>query len=325
MNNTALVPPEDPANGHPIKLVAQRTGLSAHVIRMWEKRYGAITPTRTGTNRRRYAGQDIERLKLLKHAIQAGRSIGQIAHLSNEHLCDLIKQDNQAQGSVEKSDNHLHDTTYHSYITEALNAIEQLDAQVLSFVLSRAAVAFSQPLLIEQIIVPLMYQIGDLWQNGTLRVAHEHMAYAVIRAFLENLKPSYTSSTHAPCLVVATPSGQLHELGAIIVSTVAAADGWQVTYLGASLPAEEIALATLQKNARAVALSLVYPGDDPQLSIELNKLRDLLPSNVALFIGGRVVTQYQAILQNMDVFLIKNLQNLREQLQILRLTHKNQT
>jgi methylmalonyl-CoA mutase cobalamin-binding subunit len=65
----------------------------------------------------------------------------------------------------------------------------------------------------------------------------------------------------------------MHKPGALIVATIAASDGWRVTYLGPSLPAEEIAGAAHQNRARAVALSLVYPGDDPFLRGELLKFQ----------------------------------------------------
>jgi methylmalonyl-CoA mutase cobalamin-binding subunit len=74
-------------------------------------------------------------------------------------------------------------------------------------------------------------------------------------------------------LVVATPTAKMHKPGALIVATIAASDGWRVTYLGPSLPAEEIAGAAHQNRARAVALSLVYPGDDPFLRGELLKFQ----------------------------------------------------
>ena len=81
-------------------------------------------------------------------------------------------------------------------------------------------------------------------------------------------------------LVVATPAGQIHELGALLVGAAAANLGWHVTYLGASLPAAEIAGAARQNRARAVALSLVYPEDDPRLEGELTRLRESLPPEV---------------------------------------------
>src|SRR3954453_16918076 len=86
-------------------------------------------------------------------------------------------------------------------------------------------------------------------------------------------------------LVVATPNGQLHELGALLASAAASNLGWLVTYLGASLPAAEIAGAARQNQARAVALSLVYPEDDQKLEGELFRLRESLPAEVTLLVG----------------------------------------
>jgi hypothetical protein len=99
---------------------------------------------------------------------------------------------------------------------------------------------------------------------------------------LGNAAKPFGATDQAPILVVATPGGQVHELGALLVGTTAANLGWQVTYLGASLPAAEIAGAARQKGARAVALSLVYPEDDPQLASELAPLRESLPGEVNL-------------------------------------------
>ena len=94
-------------------------------------------------------------------------------------------------------------------------------------------------------------------------------------------------------LVVATPSGQLHELGAILVAAEATNLGWRVTYLGTSLPAADIAGAAIQNNARAVALSIVFPSDDPDMKTELADLRRYLPPGVNLLIGGGASSAYQ--------------------------------
>ena len=78
---------------YPIRYVAQQTGLSTHVIRVWEKRYQAVVPKRTDTNRRVFCGRDIERLKMLRTAVRIGHSISQIAGLSSEDLMELVKID----------------------------------------------------------------------------------------------------------------------------------------------------------------------------------------------------------------------------------------
>lgn len=315
MNNDATA--ETNSLKYPIKAVAQRTGLSTHVIRIWEKRYHAVTPKRTDTNRRLYSNEDIDRLQLLKRAIDDGHNIGQIANLPEEALCDLIAQ---SETTTPPENIPETDTTdaFTTYIQKAIQATKNFDAQALHNILGRAAVTFSQPIFIENIIAPFMHQIGDLWHTGHLRISHEHLASSVTRAFLENLNTSYAISASAPNIIVTTPAGQLHELGATIVATIASANGWQVTYLGPSLPAEEIALAAIQKQTKAVALSLVYPTDDPHLKAELIKLRHHLPKNMPLLIGGCATAHYRNVIQEINAIEISNTTVLQQQLNRLR-------
>ena len=82
--------------GYPIKVAVRRTGLTAHAIRVWEKRYSAVTPVRTPTNRRLYSEADIERLQLLRRATLAGHSIGQIAGLPIDDLRTLVAREEAA-------------------------------------------------------------------------------------------------------------------------------------------------------------------------------------------------------------------------------------
>jgi MerR family transcriptional regulator, light-induced transcriptional regulator len=306
--------------GHPIRVVARRTGLTSHVIRVWEKRYGAVSPMRTPTNRRLYSDSDIERLQLLRHATRAGHGIGQIASLPTEGLRALIAADETTPPSLPKSAGRRStDSSPQAILDACIEEVERLDAISLEATLTRASVMLSQPVMIEQVIVPLMYRIGDSWHEGTLRVAHEHLASAVVRTSLGNLSRGYAVSPSAPSLVVATPTGQMHELGALVVATTAASDGWRVTYLGPSLPAEEIAGAAHQGGARAVALSIVYPGDDPFLRGELIKVRRGLGEGVVLLVGGQGSDAYRAVLDEIGAVWLADLAELRERLEVLRL------
>ena len=81
---------------HPIQIVARRTGLSVDVIRAWERRYNAVTPTRTETGRRLYSNNDVKKLTLLSRAISAGRRIGDVASLSINDLMQVIDSDEVA-------------------------------------------------------------------------------------------------------------------------------------------------------------------------------------------------------------------------------------
>lgn len=275
-----------------IKLAAQRTGLSAHVIRMWEKRYDAVTPNRTDTKRRLYSDEDIERLGLLRSATVAGHRIGDIAQLPTERLREL--SDNAPSTPAR---NAAPPSTADDTINAALEATRAFDVAGLQSTLEHGAVAFGLQGLLQRVIAPLARHIGDQWADGTLTAAHEHFATGSISAYLERQAHSFAAGQSAPLLVVVTPAGQLHELGAIMTSTTARAVGWRVVYLGASLPAPEIAGAATSKGARAVALSLVYPGDDPALPGELQFLRKLLPPEIAIIAGGRVASNYAPTLE----------------------------
>jgi MerR family transcriptional regulator, light-induced transcriptional regulator len=300
---------------HPMRVVARRTGLNPHVIRVWEKRYSAVSPRRTPTNRRLYADADIERLQLLRQATLAGHSIGQIARLPADELRALIAAD---EAPAPRAAGTPLGAKTHPVLDAALATIERLDAAALEDTLARAAVAFSPLVVIEQVIVPLLAKIGDLWHEGGLRVAHEHLASAVVRTTLGHLGRGFAPSAAAPHLVATTPSGQLHELGALIVATLAASDGWRVVYLGPSLPAEEVAAAAHQHEAKAVALSIVYPADDPHLGAELRRLRRALPSAVVLLAGGRAVDAYGDVLAEIGAVTLTDLAQLRATLAALR-------
>jgi methylmalonyl-CoA mutase cobalamin-binding subunit len=153
------------------------------------------------------------------------------------------------------------------------------------------------PTLLEEVVVPLMHRIGEGWESGELRPVQEHMAVDIVRNFLGSLRTCYAPTESAPHLTVTTPSGQLHELGALVVATAAAADGWNVTYLGACLPAEEIARAAKTRASTAVALSIVYPTDDGDLPGELLRLRRCLPDGTVLLVGGRASTAYMGAIE----------------------------
>jgi methanogenic corrinoid protein MtbC1 len=123
----------------------------------------------------------------------------------------------------------------------------------------------------------------------------------------------------APHLIITTPAGQRHEFGALIGVTIAAAQGWRVTYLGPDLPAEEIAATVRQTKAKAVALSVIYPPDDPHLRNELKKLRQLISEEVPLLVGGRAADAYSAVLEEIGAMRIPDMQAFRRKLEVLRI------
>ena len=299
-----------------IKVVSRRTGLSAHVIRIWEKRYGAVEPARTGTNRRLYSEAQIERLELLRDITRAGHSIGLVAKLPTEQLRKLAAEGARQEGGV--SPVLPKRAGAEPLLDECLAAVEALDSNRLEAALKQAATVLGGQGLLRKVIAPLAQGIGELWRDGSITAAHEHFASAVIRIFLGHATKPFASAEGAPVLVVATPTGQLHELGALLVGAAASNLGWHVTYLGASLPAAEIAGAAQQNRARAVALSLVYPEDDPRLEEELARLREMLPSGTVVLAGGMAMPAYRDALVKIGALQIKDLAELGSVLDSLR-------
>jgi DNA-binding transcriptional MerR regulator/methylmalonyl-CoA mutase cobalamin-binding subunit len=308
-----------PGQHHPIQVVARRTGLSADVIRIWERRYGAVSPMRSRTNRRLYSDADIERLLLLKRATEGGRRIGDVAACAREELESLVTRDDAASERVAAVlGTRPAATPATEHLDACLAAIEAFDSVALQRALSSASVDLSTPAVLDELLKPLLQQIGERWRKGTLRPAHEHMTTAVLRSFLGSLAETRLRTATGPEIVVTTPIGQHHELGAMMVAVTAALEGWRATYLGASLDADEIASAARQRRCRAVGLSIVYPPDDPSLPDQLRALRRKLPDHIAMIVGGESGGSYRQVLDEIGASRKTNLASLRDELQAIR-------
>lgn len=300
-----------------IKAVARRTGLSTHVIRVWERRHGAVKPERSESNRRLYSEEEVERLLLLRKATEAGHSIGLIAELPTEEIVKLVAAAPNSRPFGEPQSKVPEADAARFYMETCLEAVERMDAEHLEQGLMRASVGISQRALLEDMIVPLILRIGESWSEGCLRVANEHLASNVIRTFLNNMIRASEVPETAPRMVITTPAGQWHELGALVVAASAALAGWRVIYLGPNLPVEEIASAIQQNRARATCLSIVYPADDARLKEELARLGKLLPQETRLIAGGHAVRSYRDVLEEAGATIIANLKEFREILERL--------
>ena len=303
---------------HSINMAGLKSGLTPHVIRVWERRYAAVSPLRSGTNRRLYTDAEVERLTLLREAVEAGYRIGNIARLSEEDLRRLLVSAPAKPVTAETAPRKDHSSSQ-EFGRRCLDAVQRMDAHGLEDALTRALIVFGHQGLLRQVIAPLIRDLGERWADGTLTAAHEHFASALLRSFLgNNSSRPLALSDGTPSLVVTTPSGQLHELGAVMIAAAARNLGWRVIYLGVSLPAAEIAGAAIQNRARAVALSLVYPTDDPQLAGELANLSRFLPSDVRLLAGGRASGAYHEALARIGAIRTEDLDEFCRELDALR-------
>ncbi len=300
---------------HPIGVTAKRTGLRQDVLRAWEKRYGAVSPHRTETGRRLYSDEDIEKLRLLRKVVDAGRRISDVAALTMAELRDLAVEDQEGPSREAAPPTRRRKARVRELLERCDLAIENMDRASLERTLREAEPALTKPQLRSELLVPLIHKIGDRWADGSLRIAHEHLATAVIRAFLSTVEGGSASPDSGPALVVATLPGQLHELGALLASATAGDLGWQVLYLGPNLPVDEIAAAAKNTDARAIALSLVYPQSEPATVRELIKLRTLVGDEVVIIVGGRAARSYTDALDEIHAHISPDLHFFQRQLQ----------
>jgi DNA-binding transcriptional MerR regulator/methylmalonyl-CoA mutase cobalamin-binding subunit len=298
---------------HPIRVVSKRTGLSPAVLRAWEKRYGVVDPSRTDGGQRLYSDDDVFRLSLLHRVVEEGRSISQVAPLSTQELKALVKEDEAERGSFGVPE-PLEGPSASRVLERARRAVEGMEPGELERVLTRGAMAFPVPTVIDDIVVPLIDTIGKAWETGRVGPAHEHLATVEIRRFLEWMLGTVGMGDGAPVLVAGTTRGERHELGAILSAVSAAAEGWEGVYLGPDLPAEEIVLAALRLEAQIVALSCIDPQIEKTFSVEIKKVRDRLPPDIQVVVGGPMISESEEVRSLEGVEVLGSFQDLRARL-----------
>jgi DNA-binding transcriptional MerR regulator/methylmalonyl-CoA mutase cobalamin-binding subunit len=301
---------------HPVRLVANLTGLSPHVLRAWERRYGVVAPHRSQGGQRLYSDHDVERLRRLKQLTSRGHSISSIAPLSLAELERLEQQvppapvvlpPRQAKGSAAPE-----------VVGEALGAVGRLDAEELQAVLQRGVIALGGPVFLDEVVAPAVEAVGDGWSSGALSVAQEHMSTAVFRRVLEWQLGVYRVEGDMPRLLVATPPGEKHELGALMVAVCAVSEEWGITYLGPDLPVAELLAAARDIKAVAVALSSVYSTDDEHLLAAVKATREGLPKSTALMIGGAAANRLRKGMEASGAIVLDSLPAARAMLRELR-------
>jgi DNA-binding transcriptional MerR regulator len=262
---------------YPLGAAARLTGLSPDLIRAWERRYGVVQPVRTPGGTRRYRAADIERLRLLKAAVDAGHRIGQVARLDSAEL------EQRAARSQTPSSGRLE---------EILRALERLDGAEAHRLLSLQLSALGAARFAREFAVPLVREIGERWAGDRLPIAAEHLATGVLRSMFGSALQPTASCLLGPRIVFATPSGERHELGLQMAALTALSAGANPIYLGAELPSEELLNSVERAGAAALALSLVSLPPN-RATKAVRALRRALPAAVYLWLGGATASSLE--------------------------------
>jgi len=264
-------PESDPVElTYPLRTAARLTGLSPELLRAWERRHRVVEPLRTPGGTRRYSAADIERLRLVKAAVDAGHRISEVAHLEP---AELKRRSAVAEARSE------------GRLGEILSALDDLDGAGSQRLLSLQLSALGPARFSREVALPLVREIGERWANGQMGIAREHLASGILRSLLGSALQPTATSLLGPRIVFASPTGERHELGLLMAALTALGAGANALYLGAELPVEDLLGAVEDTDAAALALSLVaVPA--AQAARIVSALRGGLASEVHLWLGG---------------------------------------
>jgi len=212
-----------------IKDIEHLSGIKAHTIRMWEKRYSILEPRRTDTNIRYYNDEDLKKILNISVLNRYGYKISKIADLPNERLnretLQVTQSANNESGQIEN----------------LLIAMVDFDEVKFDKVFNNAVLSFGFEDTMVKIIYPFFEKIGILWQTGNINPAQEHFVSNLIRQKLivaiDNLVEY--PNLKAKNFVLFLPDGEWHELGLLFYTYFIKKSGHHVIYLGSSLPLDD--------------------------------------------------------------------------------------
>lgn len=292
---------------HPIRVVAERTGITPTLLRAWERRYEVVEPGRSEGRQRLYSDDQVDHLLLLKQAVDAGRSIGSIADLSTTELNEIIAEDREARAARERVERTPEGSVD---LSEAFDAVRRMDASTLDRELRRLTVTLGAERFLDAALSPLLASIGQEWRDGKLRPAQEHVATAVIRQILGWLLERSRSDSDRR-IVIGMLSGENHDLGGMLAATSAALAEWEVLFLGEDLPPSEIAAAAEAMPASVVGLSIVSPLSWDGIPAQLEELMQLLPPTTRVVLGGAFGAELRDLIDHPRVAAVGDLASFR--------------
>lgn len=233
--------------GLTIKTVADRTGVSVHTLRAWERRYGVPSPNRNADNHYRlYDEQDIADVLFLKRHIDSGVSPSQASLL-------LRRQPSRPADSVRIESQQPIIAMQQSL----LDAFARSDETAARQILDEAFALFAPEPVALEIVEPTLRAIGDKWVRNEMTVWQEHLASNLVQQKLFSVLQSQpAASMMAPHLVAACAPSEEHQLGLVILALIARRQGWRVSYLGRNTPLDDILHHARQTQPNAIVISV---------------------------------------------------------------------
>lgn len=220
-----------------IQFVSQVTGINAHTLRAWEKRYNAVTPLRDANKRRLYTQSDIDRLKRIHDLCSLGNNVSDIATLNDENLNKLHSQyfneNNSSQNEAQE------EIDINQTLQNLIMALTFYKLDIISHELEKAQQSLSAREFTLNLILPLIAEIGQLVASGHISVGMEHAITSILKFNLGLVlfKKYQTKNSKQASIVICTPEKEFREIPALISAILCSSYNFQFMYLGTNMSA----------------------------------------------------------------------------------------
>src|SRR3954471_13920303 len=209
--------------------LSRRLGVSDHVLRAWERRYGLLRPVRTTGGFRLYSEADLDRVRRMQAYLEQGLSAAQAARavLDGELPADI-----GAGGPA-----------HHDRLTDAAAtltaALDEYDEPAAHAVLDRLLSTLTVETVLRDVVLPYLRALGDRWERGEVSIAQEHFASNLIRGRLAGLAQGWGHG-RGPRAILACVPNELHDIALLAFGIALNRNGWRIEYLGANTPLDDL-------------------------------------------------------------------------------------
>lgn len=268
------------------------SGIKAHTIRIWEKRYQLLDPDRSDTNIRFYSDEDVKKLMNVAMLIKNGYKISNVASFDEAKLQVEVLRQNQ---NYHDPGHNIEQLLIHSVNLDTFGFEQYLNKIIFDNGFSKT---------IQNVVFPFFDRIGLLWQAGTIFVAHEHFVSNLIRNRLIIEAAKFDNNLSGKNMLFFLREDELHELGLLYFNFLAAENGFRCVYLGQSLPFTDLSNLLRNHEFDFVCTSFIYAIEKPELEQYLSNLSMVFNKN-RILIAGRQIAIHKPKLPS-NVIVIKN-------------------
>jgi methanogenic corrinoid protein MtbC1 len=265
-----------------IGALSRATGIPVETLRTWESRYGFPVPERRPSGHRVYALSTVPRLRRIAEALARGHRARQVVPASDAVLRELLA----AHTAAVPSPAGFASAATNGELPQLLRLVESFESDGLTHALLSASARLGTLPFLETVVAPLLYAVGEAWENGRLEVSHEHFLSERLGDVLRSLRLALEERARGPLVVLSTLPGEAHGLGLQMAALVVAFAGCRVLYLGTETPVPDMVSLTRDLGARALALSVSASSRKPRTAALVRRLRGTLPRRTALIVGG---------------------------------------